>query len=149
MTEAVEVARIETQPIAIVRQRVRVDELATVVPQACGAVWIFIRESGFAGAGRNVAVYYPRGDLLHVECGVEVTPEFVGNGEVSLSATPAGAVAHAVHIGPYGFLGETHRAIRSWCSARSHSLAGPNWEIYGHWTADESQLRTDVFYLLD
>jgi len=28
-------------------------------------------------------------------------------------------------------------------------FAGPNWEIYGHWTDDPAQLRTDVFYLLD
>ena len=27
-------------------------------------------------------------------------------------------------------------------------LAGPNWEVYGHWHDDPSQLRTDVFYLL-
>jgi hypothetical protein len=31
-------------------------------------------------------------------------------------------------------------------------LAGPNWEVYGHWTdewnSDPAKIRTDVFYLL-
>jgi hypothetical protein len=31
-------------------------------------------------------------------------------------------------------------------------LAGPNWEVYGHWqdewNSDPSKIRTDVFYLL-
>ena len=32
------------------------------------------------------------------------------------------------------------------------ALAGPNWEIYGHWVdewnRDPSKIRTDVFYLI-
>jgi hypothetical protein len=27
--------------------------------------------------------------------------------------------------------------------------SGARWEVYGHWTNDEAQVRTDVFYLLD
>jgi hypothetical protein len=36
--------------------------------------------------------------------------------------------------------------------ANNHSLAGPNWEIYGHWQREwdtnPSQIRTDVYYQL-
>jgi hypothetical protein len=36
--------------------------------------------------------------------------------------------------------------------ANDHTLAGPQWEIYGHWlpewNKDPSQIRTDVYYLL-
>ena len=56
------------------------------------------------------------------------------------------------HFGPYNKLSEAHRAIREWCVAKSLSLAGPNWEIYGHWVeewnVDPSKIRTDVFYLV-
>jgi len=57
-----------------------------------------------------------------------------------------------VHFGPYQQLGVAHQAIRDWCSGHNLQLAGPNWEIYGHWqddwNADPSQIRTDVFYQL-
>lgn len=26
---------------------------------------------------------------------------------------------------------------------------GTRWEVYGHWVEDETQVRTDVFYLLE
>jgi effector-binding domain-containing protein len=68
------------------------------------------------------------------------------------SATPAGAVASTTHSGPYAGLGAAHDAVHRWCQAHDHRLAGPNWEIYGHWLrewdADPSRIRTDVYYLL-
>ena len=49
-------------------------------------------------------------------------------------------------------LSEAHNAIRKWCAQHGHTLAGPSWEIYGHWVHawcdDPSKIRTDVFYLL-
>jgi effector-binding domain-containing protein len=61
-------------------------------------------------------------------------------------------VATTTHFGPYGRLHEAHKAVRDWCADRGYDLAGPNWEIYGHWTdawnTDPTQIRTDVFYLL-
>jgi effector-binding domain-containing protein len=68
------------------------------------------------------------------------------------SVTPAGEVATVAHFGPYGGLGDAHRAIRDWCAANHRTLAGPNWEVYGHWVPewndDPSKIRTDVYYLL-
>jgi effector-binding domain-containing protein len=68
------------------------------------------------------------------------------------SATPAGTVASITHRGPYSELGAAHDAVRRWCEAHGHRLAGPSWEIYGHWRpewdADPSVIRTDVCYLL-
>jgi effector-binding domain-containing protein len=67
---------------------------------------------------------------------------------VICSSTPAGLVATAVHLGPYNRLGEAHAAVHKWCADHGHVLAGPSWELYGHWTDDPAQLRTDVFWLL-
>jgi hypothetical protein len=44
--------------------------------------------------------------------------------------------------------GKPHEAVRAWCAAQGHALAGPNWEVYGHWNHDPQQLITEVFYLL-
>lgn len=137
-------------PVAVVRLRAKVHELSRVVPEACGIVWNALRAQKVAGAGRHVAIYWD--DQINLEVGVEMDVPFAGNGEVVGSATPAGTVARAVHLGPYNRLFEAHEAIRAWCANLGSKLAGPHWEIYGHWmdewNRDSSQIRTDVFYLL-
>jgi effector-binding domain-containing protein len=137
----------EAIPLAVVRRRVPQSELATVVPQSCGLVWDFVRRRALKG-GRHVAIYL--NGAIDVEVGVEVADAFEEDGDVVRSSTPAGAVVSATHFGPYQGLGAAHQAIHTWCAAHGHQLAGPNWEIYGHWlpewNADPSRIRTDVFY---
>ena len=137
----------EPIPTAVVRRRAGRSELSTVVPQGCGLVWNFARAHGLK-AGRHVALYL--NGNIDLEVGVEVSGAFEDQGEVVRSSTPAGAVATAVHLGPYQHLGEAHDAIRAWCAANGHQLSGLNWEIYGHWqpewTSDPAAIRTDVFY---
>ena len=53
-----------------------------------------------------------------------------------------------MHRGDYGGLGATHDAVRTYVKACGRELAGPCWEIYGHWREDPSELETDVFWLL-
>ena len=150
MASEVRLEQLSSRPLAVVRRRARRDELAQVVPAACGAVWNVVRSQQIPGAGRHVAIYLD--DAINLEVGVELDTPFAGHGEVVGSATPAGTVATATHFGPYGRLHEAHRAIREWCAELNHVLAGPNWEIYGHWidewNTDPSKIRTDVFYLV-
>jgi len=54
----------------------------------------------------------------------------------------------ASDAGLYQKLSEAHTAVRRWCAEHGYALAGPNWEIYGDWTDNPAELRTDVFYLL-
>jgi effector-binding domain-containing protein len=131
---------------AVVRLQAKQSELSTVIPQACGEVWTFMRSSGEPRPGRHLALYLDC--VMNVEVGVEVVRPFVGNERVVCSQTPAGLVATTAHFGPYSRLGEAHDAVHKWCSANGHTLAGPSWEVYGHWTDDPSQLRTDVYWLL-
>jgi effector-binding domain-containing protein len=121
-------------------------------------VWKFLKANPqVKHLGLNVFLYHGKADknLFHtdqglpIEAGVKVSAPFESPGPVLCSATPAGTVATAVHIGPYEKLGEAHRAIRDWCKANNRAMAGPNWEIYDHWNEDPQKLRTDVFYLLD
>ncbi|SRR5258706_5273666 len=143
---------VENRPTAVVRRRAGSGELSKVVPESCGVVWKVVRALPIQGAGRHVALYLD--GEINLEVGVELEAPFAGDGgEVVGSALPCGQVATAVHLGPYGQLGRAHQAIRDWCAARAYGLAGPNWEIYGHWeeawNSDASRIRTDVFYLLD
>src|SRR5262249_3792948 len=98
----------------------------------------------------HVAVYLD--DQNNLEVGVELDAPFGGYDHVIDSTTPSGLVATTTHFGPYGLLGEAHKAIHLWCRSNGHTLAGPNWEIYGHWrdewNNDPAKITTEVFYLL-
>ncbi|MFI5377880.1 MAG: GyrI-like domain-containing protein [Tepidisphaerales bacterium] len=137
-------------PLAVVRRRASLQELSKVIPDACGTVWNAVRAKHIKGAGRLVALYLD--DQINLEVGVELDAPLVDQDDIFASATPAGAVATAVHFGPYERLHEAHRAIRQWCVSHDLALAGPNWEIYGHWmdawNNNPSEIRTDVYYLL-
>ena len=152
MDYKIEVKNSEPTLTAVIRSRVRPQELSKFVPAACGEVWSFFRSAGLPKPGRHVAFYLGDGQGS-VEVGAEVAEPFAGNDRIQCSQLPAGHVASAVHFGPYARLGEAHRAIREWCAERGHRLSCVSWEIYGHWqeswNADPSQIRTDVFYLLD
>ena len=145
----IELKQLESAPLAVIRRQTRPSELARVVPEYCGRVWEVVRKQQVK-AGRHVAIYWDRS--IRLEVGVELFEPFVEEGEVVLSATPAGVVAFTTHLGPYGGLGAAHDAVQRWCRANHRELAGPSWEIYGHWqpewNADPLRIRTDVYYLL-
>ena len=145
----IRVGQSESIPLAVVRRQARGPELAKVVPELCGVVWSSVRARGLKG-GRHVAVYWD--GTIRLEVGVEVIDSIPDQGEVVRSATPAGRTASVVHLGPYQQLGTAHRAILDWCASHNLQLAGPSWEIYGHWedgwNANPSKIRTDVFYQL-
>src|SRR5262245_28072113 len=150
MEYEVRLEQLGSHPLAVVRRRASSKELSKVVPDACGLVWSNLRAQKITGAGRHVAIYWD--DKINLEVGVELDTSFAGIGEVVGSATPAGSVATSTHFGPYNQLHEAHTAVRQWCANRGYTLAGPSWEIYGHWidewNSDPSKIRTDVFYLL-
>jgi effector-binding domain-containing protein len=146
---AVELQRLESVPLAVIRRQATASELARVVPECCGLVWNVVRAQQ-AQAGRHVAIYWDAS--IRLEVGVELQGPFTEHGEVVRSATPAGMVALATHFGPYGGLGAAHDAVHQWSRVNHHRLAGPKWEIYGHWQpewhTDPSRIRTDVCYLV-
>ncbi len=150
----VRLARSDETALAVVRRSARAGELPRVVPAACGAVWNALRARAVTGAGCNVALYLDASDgVIRLEVGVEYGgPLDARDDGLVRSALPAGAVATLTHFGPYGGLGRAHAAIVAWCHQHGHVLAGPNWEVYGHWVDawnhDPSAIRTDVFYLL-
>lgn len=142
--------QVSSRPLAVVRRRAAPRELSKVVPDACGTVWSVLRSRQVAGAGRHVAVYWD--GQINLDVGVELDAPFSGCGEVVGSATPVGLVATTSHYGPYSELHGAHQAICVWCRNNAHTLAGPNWEIYGHWqdewNHDPGKICTEVFYLL-
>jgi effector-binding domain-containing protein len=114
-------------------------------------VYAAVKAAGRAGRGedrwQNVMLY--KDDVPNVEVGVLAAGPFSGAGNVISSALPAGVTVAATHRGPYAGLDLAHRAIRDWCATHGRQLAGPRWEIYGHWREDPSELETEIYYLVD
>jgi hypothetical protein len=109
MPYTVQLQRLDSVPLAVIRRQARAEELARVVPECCGLVWNAVRAQQVQ-AGRHVAIYWD--GRIRLEVGVELYGPFVEHGEVVRSATPAGSVASATHFGPYASLGAAHEAIR-------------------------------------
>jgi effector-binding domain-containing protein len=147
MNYIVRVEKAEARPLAVIRRRASQRELSTVVPALCGEVWKFVKAHKVERPGRHVAVYLD--GAINLEVGVEVGAAFAPSDSVVVSATPAGMVATVTHVGDYARLGDAHEAIRAFCKERNLKLAGPNWEIYGHWNDDARLVTTDVFYSID
>ena len=146
----VHIQAVSAQPLAVVRRRAALAQLPQVIPAACGLVWNAIKAQQIKGAGRHVALYLD--DVFNLEIGVELEQPIEDHDPLFASATPAGQVATTVHFGPYPQLHAAHKAIHDWCKTHHHTLAGPSWELYGHWQAawntDPSAIRTDIYYLL-
>lgn len=139
--------------LAAVRHTVTLAQIGRTWQPALDQVWQFLRSQPglHAGGGHNVFLYHHPGRMdapMEIDFGVEVTRTFAPSGGVAATATPAGAVAACIHIGPYERLGETHQAIHAWATAGNRQFAGQSWEIYGDWTDDASKLETTVMYLL-
>ncbi|MFL5620366.1 MAG: GyrI-like domain-containing protein [Gemmatimonadaceae bacterium] len=106
--------------------------------------------SGMPLDGQNVFLYRDAVEdpgQLDVEFGVGISAPIAALGDVRPVELPSGEVAMTTHRGAYTGLGAAHAAVLAWCQSHSRSLAGPRWEVYGHWTDGELP-RTDIYYLL-
>lgn len=123
------------------------------VARAFGRYLEQVYAAGRTGAvaldGQNIFIYRSATpELLHVDFCVGTTAPFVAIGAVEPLETPSGKAAMTTHVGDYGRLGEANAAIHAWCRAHGREVAGPSWEVYGHWHDDPAQLKTEVYYLL-
>lgn len=140
---------VTARPVAGVRARVPRGRAAQKFGRHLDHVYAAARAGAVHLDGQNIFIYRAAtADELTVEFCVGVTAPFVAVGPVEPIQTPHGVAAMTTHVGDYGGLGEANAAILAWCRANNRLCAGPSWEVYGHWNADPSQLRTEVYYLL-
>ena len=137
--------------IAAVRARLPIRRVPASFTEYLNQVYAAARDGAMQLDGQNIFVYRDVAgakDEADIEFGVGVKAPFAPTGAVRYSELPVGEVATATHWGDYAGLGDAHHAVLSWCRAHDRKLVGPRWEVYGHWTDDPAQLRTDVYYLL-
>jgi effector-binding domain-containing protein len=146
---SVSLQRAAPRTIAAVRARLAPSRVSAEFKRYLDRVYA-ARASGMQLDGQNVFIYRDAEDepgQLDVDFGVGITAPITPVGDVRPVELPVGEVATTTHRGAYTELGAAHAAVVNWCRAHSRVLAGPRWEVYGHWT--ESELpRTDIYYLL-
>ena len=146
---AVEVRTVAAVFVAVISETATLAELPKKIPVLLSKVYEALEAAAVPHLGMNIVMY--RHDIEQkylVEAGVRVTAAYTGGGSVRASQTPKGRVAAATHWGGPVGLAEAHRQVREWCKTRGHALTGVNWEVYGHWSDDPGERRTDIYYQL-
>lgn len=146
-----QLAEVTVTPRAMagVRARVPMGRVPEYFGPALDQVYGAARTGGLVVDGQNIFLYHPRPDgALDVAFCVGTPSAFNAIGSVEFIQTPAGIAATTTHWGAYSGLRGAHDAVQAWCRTNQRTLAGPSWEVYGHWSDDPSKLRTDIFYLL-
>lgn len=144
--------KVDRRPTAVIAQTTTWEEFPNLWGRLLTEVYRFLRARPDLATGegqelwQNVMLY--KDGRPDVEVGVLVSRPFVPEGRVMASELPGGEAATAIHRGDYARLGITHDAVRDDVAVRGRELAGPCWEIYGHWRADPGELETEVFWLL-
>lgn len=135
--------------LAGVRARVPMGRVPEYVRTCLDQVYAAASAGAIAVDGQNIFLYHPRadGDLDVAFC-VGTSVPFTQVGAVEFLQTPGGTAVTTTHRGDYSGLRAAHDALQSWCRANRRALAGPSWEVYGHWNNDPALLRTDIYYLL-
>ena len=148
-SSAVQPQQLKSIPLAVIRRQARPSELSRLVPEYCGLIWNEVRAQQ-AKAGRNVAIYW--NSEIRLEVGVELLGPFIRQGEVVLSATPAGAVASATHFGPYSRPRRGARrsppVVQGQQPHSRRPQLGDLSSLQPEWNTNPSQIRTDVYYQL-
>ena len=148
----VSLQRTAPRTIGAVHARLPIRAVPAAFARYLDQVYAAARAGAVQLDGQNVFVYRDAPDRpaeADIAFGVGVTAPFAAVGAVTPTPLPVGEVATTTHWGSYARLGAAHDAVLAWCRAHGRRPTGTRWEVYGHWTDDESKLRTDVFHLLE
>jgi hypothetical protein len=138
--------------IAAVHGRLTVMEIPAKCISYLDQVYAAAKTGAIALDGQNIFVYHPvpgRPDDVDAAFGVGVAGPFEPIGNVRPTAMPIGEAAMTTNWGSYAGLRAAHNAVITWCRENGRKRTGIRWEVYGHWTDDESRLQTDVYHLLE
>jgi effector-binding domain-containing protein len=144
----VRIVTTQATPTAVVAATTTWQEFPRLWRPMLDDVWAFLHDESTTvyKDGHNVMLY--KDGVPNVEVGVMVTASFSPVGRVIPSTLPAGRAATTTHRGGPQLLGAAHDAVRAWCAANGHMLAGPSWEIYGDPDSATDAFAIDVYWLL-
>ena len=132
-----------TQPVLVVRRRVRRAEIAATIAAELPKVFLHAQQRGIAIAGYPITRHLETSvSLVTLETGMRVTahggewPTSEGEGNVLAETLPGGPAAVTIHSGPYDQLEAAYAALEEWIVANGFHPAGAPWEAYLNDPAD-------------
>jgi AraC family transcriptional regulator len=143
---------IAARPVLLVRLNASRQELAAKIAEGAGRSYAHAQKVGAAFAGHPFTRYVSMGPgLMSIEVGMPLDAPAAGEGDVIAGQLPGGAVAMAVHAGPYDELPESWAALERWIEANGHRGAASPWELYVTDPAehpDPKDWRTEIYWPL-
>jgi effector-binding domain-containing protein len=109
------------------------------------AMWKEIQSKKIKNKGINYWVY-EKDDMLFT--GVELEQDLPPGSNLELKKISLSQYAYWKHTGPYSTLKSAYDAMHTELEKRGISFYFPFLEIYGHWTADETKLETEILFAL-
>lgn len=144
---------LDPQPVLVTRRRIKRSEIAKVLGEMLGKVFLHAQRTGAAIAGQPFTRYLEWGPgMLSIEAGLPVTVRTEAEGEVIAELLPGGRTAVTTHRGPYEQLFDAHAAVQQWIEENGHRASGAPWEVYVTDPAEEPEpknWRTDIFWPID
>jgi AraC family transcriptional regulator len=132
-----------TQPVLVVRRRVRRAEIAATIAAELPKVFLHAQQRGIAIAGYPITRYLETSvGLVTLETGMRVTAHSgewtVGEreGDILAETLPGGPSAVTIHSGPYDQLQAAYAALEEWIAANGFHPVGAPWEAYLNDPAD-------------
>lgn len=146
-----EIVTREPVPTAVVRGRVRMEELPHFFDRAYPLVASVLEQQGLQP--REAVGYYlsPPGEAMELEVGFTTEAPVAEDGEVVASQLPGGDVARLTHLGAYDTLGESWNTLGSWIGQQGRRPGPGFWEVYVTEPtpeADPASMRTDLYWAL-
>lgn len=127
--------------------------IAHAMGSAFGQAFGFLNSAEITALSSPISVYTKMpGAKMKFRCGFFVSREDAkkAEGDVKAGKIPPCTALHALHVGPYRNMNQTHGAI--WAHAKANGLASamPVWEIYidDPEKTPPEELRTEIYHSL-
>jgi AraC family transcriptional regulator len=136
MTYSITRKDIASQPVLVVRRRVKRSDIAATIGEALPHVFAYAQQHGIALAGLPFTRYLEMGPgLITMESGMriaagEARTSKSGDAGVMAEILPGGPVATVTHTGPYEGLPDAYAAIEEWIEAQGFVASASPWECY-------------------
>ena len=136
------------QHTAAIKMTRPVSQIGPAMAEAFPKIYHAVVSARMEPAGMPLARYYDFGpEATTFECAIPVPGPFTASGEVEASSVGGGEAAYALHVGPYGTIGQTWEAVMGWITEQGKVPAGPTWEVYidDPQEVPESELKTELY----
>ncbi len=109
-------------------------------------MWTIVKSNGIKNKGKNIWVY-DRNDTVFAGVELEEGIDGAGYGLEAKKLTLT-KYAYYKHVGPYQLIKQVTQNIKDESVRQGFEVTLPHIEIYGHWTADETKLETELLMSL-